>query len=150
MMAAIRPDMCVRQVIERWPATRAVFQSYGIPTEPTAYPSWETIEGAAAARGYWPADRLMGELIQAAGGQSEVRPDTPLVDLVRTYPAAAAILERYGILSPGEGVASWESIEQAAAVRGLWAVDGLLDELNATLESFGRNDSERETSRDTY
>jgi hypothetical protein len=146
MKTIIRADMCVRQVVERWPATRMVFQSYGIPTETAVYCGWETIESAAAAHGHWPADRLMGELIQAAGGQVEVRPDMPLIDLVRTCPAAAAVLEHYTILPPVESVAPWENIEQAAAVRGLWAVDGLVDELNAALESSERSDREQETT----
>lgn len=148
MKAAIRSDMGVRQVVERWPATRTVFDSYGIPTEMVSYSGWETIESAAAARGHWSADRLMNELVQAAGGQAEVRPDTTLIELVRTYPAAAAILERYAIPLPADGVAPWESIEQAAAVRGLWAVDGLLDALNAALESVKENDREEETTHD--
>jgi hypothetical protein len=148
MKTAIRPDMCVRQVVERWPATRVVFQSYGIPTETAAYSGWETLEGVAAAHGRWPADRLIAELIQAVGGRGKVRPDTPLIELVQSCPAAIAVLERYAIPLPAESVAPWESIEQAAAVRGLWAVDGLLDALNATLESFGENDREQETTRD--
>jgi hypothetical protein len=148
MKTAIRPDMGVRQVVERWPATRLVFQSYGISTETGAYSGWETIESAAAARGHWPADRLMNELVQVTGDQAEVRPDTPLIELVRTYPAAGVILERYAIPLPAEGVAPWESIEQAAAVRGLWAVDGLLGALNAALESVEGNDREEETTHD--
>jgi hypothetical protein len=150
MTTVIRPDMCVRQVIERWPATREVFQSYGIPTETTAYPAWETIEGSAAAHGYWAAERLMDELIQAAGGRAEIRPETSLVELVRAYRPTAAVLERYGIRPPAESVAPWESIEQAAAVRGQWAVDGLVDDLNATIESFQGDDREGEPTPDTY
>jgi hypothetical protein len=145
MKTAIRPDTCVRQVIERWPATRAVFQSYAIPTETAAHPAWETIEGAAAARGYWAADRLMSELIQATGVRAKLRLDTSLVELVRTYPTAAAVLERYSIHPSAESIASWESIEQAAAARGQWAVDGLLEELNAAREALEGDDRKRET-----
>ncbi len=129
--SAIHPDMTVLEIVERWPAARAVFQRYGIPTGTDPCPYWETIEQAAAVRGHWASDQLLGELNQAAGGEAGLRPDTSLVDVAATYPAARAILERYGIPCQADRVAPWESVEQAAAARGHWAADTLLEELKA-------------------
>lgn len=48
-----------------------------------------------------------------------------------TYPATRAIFERYNIPCQADRIATWETIEQAAAARGHWATDALLDELSA-------------------
>lgn len=64
----IRPSMAVSLVAERWPATRQVFERYGIPWQDSPVPFWEPIAQAAAARGYGPTDqqRLLDELNLAA------------------------------------------------------------------------------------
>ena len=133
MRSSIRPEMTVQEAIDRWPATRAVFERYGIPTETASSPVWETIEQAAAAQGQWSADQLLGELNQTADRQADIQPETPIVEIVRTYPATRAIFERYGIPCQVDRIAPWETVEQAAAARGHWAADTLLDELNAVL-----------------
>jgi hypothetical protein len=131
MQSPIRLEMTVQEVVKRWPATRPVFRRYGIPTETAACPNWETIEQAAAAQGHWAADQLIGELNQAAGVCADIQPDAPIVEVVRACPATRAIFERYGIFWQADRIAPWESIEQAAAARGHWAADSLLEELNA-------------------
>jgi hypothetical protein len=126
----VRTEMTVQEVIERWPATRAAFRRYGIPTEMASSPSWETIEQAAAANGHWAADRLVGELNQAAGGRANIQADAAVVQMATVYPATQAIFERYGIPCQSDCTPLWETIEQAAASRGHWADDSLLNELN--------------------
>ena len=133
MRSSIRPEMSVQQVVDRWPTTRAVFERYGIPTQTASCPIWETIEQAAAAQCLWSADQLVGELNQAAGRQADIQPETSIVEVVTTYPATRAILDRYGIPFQIDRIAPWETIEQAAAARGHWVTDALLDELNAVL-----------------
>jgi hypothetical protein len=123
--------MTVQEAVKRWPATRAVFERYGIPTETTTSPVWETIEQATAAQGHWSADQLLGELNRAAGGQADIQAETPIVEVVMAYPTTRAIFERYGIPCPADRIAPWETIEQAAAARGHWAADELSDELSA-------------------
>lgn len=130
MRSSIRPEMTVQEAVARWPATRAVFERYGIPTQTAPSPAWETIEQAAAVQGHWAADQLLGKLIQAVGRQADIQPEMPFVEVVTTYPATRAIFERYGIPYQFDRIASWETIEQAAAARGHWATDALLDELN--------------------
>ncbi len=133
MRSSIRPEMTVQEVVDRWPATRAVFERYGIPTQTAPFPVWETIEQAAVAQGHWSADQLLGELNQATGRQADIQPETPILEVVTTYPATRAIFERYGIPCQIDRIAPWETIDQAAAARGHWAADALLDELNAVL-----------------
>lgn len=133
MRSSIRPEMTVQEVVDRWPATRAVFERYGIPTQTAPFPVWETIEQAAVAQGHWSADQLLGELNQATGRQADIQSETPILEVVTTYPATRAIFERYGILCQIDRIAPWETIDQAAAARGHWAADALLDELNAVL-----------------
>ena len=48
-----------------------------------------------------------------------------------TYPTTRAVFERYDIPCPVDRITLWETIEQAAAARGYWAADALLDELSA-------------------
>jgi uncharacterized protein len=66
------PMMAVSLVAAAWPATRVVFEKYGIPWEDSPVPYWEPVVQAAAARGMGPAerDRLMAELIEARGDQA--------------------------------------------------------------------------------
>jgi hypothetical protein len=133
MKAFIHLEMTVQEVIEHWPATRAVFERHGIPTQTAPVPVWETIEAAAAAHGHWATDQLIGELNHAAGGQADIQPDIPIAELARAYPATQAVLDRYAIPYQANRGAHWETIEQAAATRGHWATDTLLDDLNAVL-----------------
>jgi hypothetical protein len=123
--------MTVQETVDGWPATRAVFERYGIPTQTTHSPGWETIEQASAAQGHWSADQLLSELNRAVGRQADFKAETPIVEVVKTHPATHAIFARYNIPSQADRIALWETIEQAAAARGHWASDGLLDELNA-------------------
>jgi hypothetical protein len=125
--------MTVQETVDRWAATRAVFERYGIPTQTIPSPAWETTEQAAAAQGHWSADQLLGELNQATGGQPDIQPETPIVEIVTTYPATRTIFVRYGIPYYVDRIAPWETIEQAAAARGHWAADSLLDDLDAVL-----------------
>ena len=131
MRSPVRPQMTVQETVARWPATRAVFERYGIPTQTAPSPAWETIEQAAAGQGHWSATQLLGELNRAAGGQADIQADTPIVEVVTTYLATRAIFERYNIACQADRIALWETIEQAAAARGHWAADALLDELSA-------------------
>jgi len=67
--AAIHGFMAISLVAEQWPATRKVFERYGIPWQDSPVPFWEPIVQAAAARGYGPTEqqRLLDELNRAAG-----------------------------------------------------------------------------------
>jgi iron-sulfur cluster repair protein YtfE (RIC family) len=123
--------MTVREVVQRCPAGQAIFRRYGIPTQITSCPGWETVEQAAAAHGCWAADQLLPELDRMAGDKTIIHAHTSVVEIVATHPAARTTFERYGIpYQPGR-IAHWETIEQAAAARGHWVTDSLLDELNA-------------------
>jgi len=133
MNISIHAEMTVKETLDRCPATRAVFGRYGIPTQSVPSPLWETIEQAVAAQGHWPADQLLAELTQATGGQADIQPETSIVATVTTYRATRAIFERYGIPCQIDRIVPWETIEQAAAARGHWVADALLDELNAIL-----------------
>jgi hypothetical protein len=126
----VRAEMTIQEVIERWPTTRTVFRRYGIPTEVASSPSWETIEQAAVANGHWAADRLVGELNLVAGEEADIQADTSVVQVATAYPATQAVFEGYGIPCQADHVAPWETIEQAAAARGHWVADSLLNELN--------------------
>jgi hypothetical protein len=123
--------MTVQETVDRWPATRAVFERYGISTQSTPSPAWEAIEQASAAQGHWSPDQLLGELNRVAGGQAGIQAETPIVEVVMTHPATRAIFDRYNIPCQADRIALWETIEQAAAARGHWAADALLDELSA-------------------
>jgi hypothetical protein len=127
--------MTVQEVVNRWPATCAVFERYGIPTKTAPSPVWETVEQAAAAQGHWSADQLLGELNLATGGQADIQTETPIVEIVTNFPATRTIFVRYGISYYADRIAAWETIEQAAAARGHWAADSLLDELNRLLRT---------------
>jgi hypothetical protein len=131
MRSPVRPQMTVQETVDRWPATRAVFERYGIPTQSTSSPGWETIYKASAAKGHWAADQLLGELDQATGGQADIQAESPIVEAVMTSPATVAIFKRYDILCQPDRIGLWETIEQAAAARGHWATDALLEELAA-------------------
>jgi hypothetical protein len=131
MQPKIHVEMTVLEVVERWPATRAVFQRCGIPTQATNCPAWETVEQAAAAHGHRAADRLLAELKEAAGPGAGIQADTPVIQTVTIHPATQSVFERYDIPCQVDRVTVWETIEQAAAARGHWAADALLDELNA-------------------
>ncbi len=67
--------MSTALVAEAWPATRAVFERYGIPWHDSPVPFWEPISQAAAARGLGPAAlaRLVAELNEATGSHPESR-----------------------------------------------------------------------------
>jgi hypothetical protein len=56
--------MPVSLVADSWPATRPIFDRYGIAWLDSPVPFWEPIMQAAAARGYGPTDlqRLLDEL----------------------------------------------------------------------------------------
>lgn len=127
----VHPGMTVYEVVARWPATRFIFERYGIPTEVIPVPAWETVEQAAAASGHWAADQLLSELNQVAGDDANIQANTPLSHVVATYPATQASFERYGIPCHVDCTTRWETIEQAAAAHGHWADSSLLDELNA-------------------
>ena len=60
--------MAVSLVAATWPATREVFERYGIPWKDSPVPYWEPVAQAAAARGLSPSQRqrLLAELIEAA------------------------------------------------------------------------------------
>jgi hypothetical protein len=131
MKLPVRLQMTVREAVDRLPSTRAVFERYGIPTQSNPSSGWETIEQASAAQGHWAADQLLGELDQATGGRVDIQAETPVVEAVTAYPATRAIFERYHIPCQANRIALWENIEQAAAARGHWAADALLDELGA-------------------
>lgn len=133
MKSAVHPETTVREAVARWPATRSVFERYGIPIEIASCPAWETIEQAAAAQGHWAAEQLIGELNQVVGRKAGIQPNAPVIEVVAAYPATQVVFERFGIPCQAGRVASWETIEQAAAAQGHWAIDGLLDELNALL-----------------
>jgi predicted TIM-barrel fold metal-dependent hydrolase len=59
----------VALLAEAWPATRAVFERWGIAWDDAPVPFWEPVMQAAAARGLGPdaVDRLVAELREAAG-----------------------------------------------------------------------------------
>ena len=57
--------------------------------------------------------------------------DMPVAEVVVAYPATRAVFKCYGIPCQVDRITPWETIEQAAAARGHWAADSLLDELNA-------------------
>ncbi len=61
--------MAVSLVATTWPETQAVFERHGIPWKDSPVPYWEPVAQAAAAHGMGPKERerLMGELIEAAG-----------------------------------------------------------------------------------
>lgn len=126
----IHPEMTVQETVARWPATRVVFERYGIPTQTTPSPVWETIEQAASVQGHWAADKLLGELNQTIGRHADIQPEMPIVEVVTAYPSTRTVFRRYGIPCQLDRIAHWETIEQAAAARGCWATDALLGELN--------------------
>lgn len=70
-IAHARPElmMSVSLVASAWPATRAVFEQYGIPWNDSPVPTWEPVLQAAAAHGLSPQGQqmLLGELVEAAG-----------------------------------------------------------------------------------
>ncbi len=133
MKSAVHPETTAREAIARWPATRFVFERYGIPIEIASCPTWETIEQAAATQSHWAAEQLIGELNRVVGGKAGIQPNAPVIEVVAAYPASQAVFERFGIPCQADRVAFWETIEQAAAAQGHWAIDALLDELNSLL-----------------
>jgi predicted TIM-barrel fold metal-dependent hydrolase len=66
---AVHELMAVRAVAEAWPATRPVFEYYGIAWRDTPVPYWEPIIQAAAALGIGPAlqQQLLDDLNAAIG-----------------------------------------------------------------------------------
>jgi predicted TIM-barrel fold metal-dependent hydrolase len=70
---SINRFMAVSEVADSWPATRTVFDRYGIPWKDSPVPSWEPIVQAAAVRGYGPAaqQRLVDELNAAVGSTGQ-------------------------------------------------------------------------------
>jgi hypothetical protein len=87
MRSSIHPEMTVQETVARWPATRVVFERYGIPTQTIPSPVWETIEQAASVQGHWAADKLLGELNQTIGRHADIQPEMPVVEVVTIYPA---------------------------------------------------------------
>jgi hypothetical protein len=65
-MAALRPDMTVRQVAYDFPACREVFIRYGEPAERTPFGHLIALDSFARQRGV-PLDQLLEELASAAG-----------------------------------------------------------------------------------
>jgi hypothetical protein len=59
--------MAISAVADKWPATRAVFDKYGLPWHDSPVAFWEPIAQSAAARGWTPTQqqRLLGELKDA-------------------------------------------------------------------------------------
>jgi hypothetical protein len=61
------------------------------------------------------------------------------LDLVHTslrrfgneYPKTRELLWKHGILATDSPVPAWETVEQAAASKGVWPPGPILDELNA-------------------
>jgi hypothetical protein len=123
--------MTVLEVVERWPATRATFARFGIPVQTSRLLGWESIEQAAAVQGYWAADQLLVELNQIAEGEPNIEAHTTVLEVATIHPVTQAIFERHGILCQADRIAPWETVEQAAAARGHWAADSLLEALNS-------------------
>jgi hypothetical protein len=73
----------------------------------------------------------VAELNEIAGGEADIEAHMPVVEVLTTHPATQAIFERHSILCQPDRIAPWETIQQAAAARGHWATDSLLDTLNS-------------------
>ena len=56
--------MAISAVADKWPATRAVFDKYGLPWHDSPVAYWEPITQAAAAHGWTPTQQqqLLAEL----------------------------------------------------------------------------------------
>jgi hypothetical protein len=100
-----------------------------------------------AQRNVWFEDGFMQELRAAlpAADPRQQLDDLALVhektrDLADSYPTVKALIEYYDVPAVDTPVPPWEPIEQAAATRGLWPVDDLIEALNQVIAEESRHD----------
>jgi hypothetical protein len=137
----ISKDMPVMFVAREYPITGQVFEKYGIPHHDQRVPAWMGLVQPLAQNSVWFEDGFVQEL------RATIPADDPMQDLddlalvhektrevAAKYPAAKALFERYAVPCVDSPVPPWEPIEQAAAARGVWPVDELIEELNQAIE----------------
>lgn len=143
----ITPDMPVMFVAKEHPGTIPVFVQHGIAWRDQRVPPWMSLIQPLAQRNVWFEDGFMQELRAAlpAADPRQQLDDLALVhektrDLADSYPTVKALLEYYDVPAVDTPVPPWEPIEQAAATRGLWPVDDLIEALNQVIAEEGRHD----------
>lgn len=122
------------------PSTRAIFEKRGIRWKDIRVNPWLALVQPLAQNDIWFENGFMEELREALPAGEKLR-DLGDLDLAHVsirrlstlYPQARALFNRYGVHSVDSPVPPWETIEQAAASRGLWPPTPLLDELNAAI-----------------
>jgi predicted TIM-barrel fold metal-dependent hydrolase len=134
----IEADSSVFLAAFQYPATRPVFEKHGIRWRDQRLPPWLPTIQPLAQHGIWFEYGFMDE-VRAALPAGDALRDLNDLDLAHVslrrfgneYPKVRELLASRGILSTDSPTPAWETVEQAAASKGMWPPAPILDELNA-------------------
>jgi hypothetical protein len=140
--AEVTATSSVLLVAMQYPRTRDIFDKHSIRWKDVRVNPWLALIQPLAQNKIWYEDGFMNEL-------REVLPeDDPLLlladlDLAHEsirglsgrYPRARELFASKGLPGLDSPVPPWETIEQAAATRGIWPPTPIVDELNLAISS---------------
>ena len=139
--AKITETSSVFLVAKQFPQTRKIFDKYSIRWADVRVPPWLALVQPLAQNKIWFEDGFMDELRAVLPKDDPLRllDDLDLAhesirELARRYPVARELFARKGLPGLDSPVPPWETIEQAAATRGIWPPTSILEELNASLK----------------
>jgi hypothetical protein len=127
-------------VAMQYPQTREIFDKYSIRWSDVRVNPWLALIQPLAQRGIWFEDGFMGELREVLPNDDPLvkLPDLDLAHesirgLASHYPKARSLFTSKGLPGLDSPVPPWETIEQAAASKGIWPPIPIIDELNASI-----------------
>jgi predicted TIM-barrel fold metal-dependent hydrolase len=129
-------------VAKQYPQAREIFERHSIRWDDVRVNPWLSLIQPLAQNKIWYEDGFMGELreVLPKGDPLLLLPDIDLAHesirgLATRYTKARALFASKGFPGLDSPVPPWETIEQAAASRGIWPPTPILDELNAAIRS---------------
>jgi hypothetical protein len=127
-------------VAKQYAQTREIFDKYSIQWADRRVNPWLALIQPLAQNKIWFEDGFMDELRAVLPKDDPLRllPDLDLAhesirELAKRYPEARALFTRKGLPGLDSPVPPWETVEQAAASRGIWPPTSILEELNNSI-----------------
>ena len=132
----------VMLVALQYPQTRPVFEKHSIRWDDHRVNPWLGLIQPLAQNKIWYEDGFLDELRAyfPEGDPLLKLNDLDLAhesirELAKRYPGTRTLFKARGLPGLDSPVPPWETIEQAAASRGIWPPEPIVDELNAVLGS---------------
>ena len=136
----ITASSSVFEIAKQYPQTREVFEKHSIRWADIRVPPWLALIQPLAQNKIWFEDGFMDEVRATLDKDDPLNllPDLDLAhesirELAKRYPKTRALLTQKGLPGLDSPVPPWETVEQAAASRGIWPPTQILEELNSSI-----------------